>query len=135
MGLAPLYLALPRKRVEAALRDGAADLLCDLRPEWVDGKGWTWSQSVFANNMIVASRSDTALPARLAQLSGQRIGTILGYRYPEVEDQLGARQFRRDDAATDDINANKLLNARFNYIFPIRCTTTISARFIRGARA
>ena len=116
MGMAPQYLLLPRKRVEAALGDGSADLLCDLRPEWLDGKDWTWSQSVFSNSMIIASRSDTAPLARLSQLAGQRIGTILGYRYPEVEDQLGMRQFRRDDAATDDLNTNKLLNERFSYI-------------------
>ncbi len=116
MGKAPRYLILPRKRVEAALADGSADLLCDLRPEWLDGKAWSWSHSVFTNNMIIASRSDTAPLERLGQLSGQRIGTILGYRYPEVEVQLGPRQFRRDDAATDDLNTNKLLNARFKYV-------------------
>jgi polar amino acid transport system substrate-binding protein len=116
MGLAPNYLILPRKRVEAALGDGSADLLCDLRPEWLDGKDWEWSQSVFSNHMIIASRSETAPLARLSQLAGQRIGTILGYRYPEVEAKLGVRLFRRDDAATDDLNTSKLLNERFSYI-------------------
>ena len=116
LGMAPQYLSLPRKRVEAALTQGQADLLCDLRPEWMDNKAWAWSETVFSNNMIIASRADTAPLQSLSQLAGQRVGTILGYRYPEVERKLGGRQFRRDDAATDDLNTNKLLNERFRYI-------------------
>lgn len=116
LGLTPFYLNLPRKRVEQALSDGQADLLCDLRPEWLDGKAWDWSDTVFSNKMIVASRGDTPPLTTLAQLSGQRIGTILGYRYPEMESQLDGRQFRRDDAVSDDLNTSKLLNRRFDYI-------------------
>ena len=116
MGLAPRYRSLPRKRVEAALGNGSADLLCDLRPEWLERKEWRWSESVFTNNMIIASRSDTAPLAHLAQLSGQRIGTILGYHYPEVEAALGTSRFQRDDAASDDLNTGKLLSERFSYM-------------------
>ncbi|UUZ54956.1 hypothetical protein LP419_03085 [Massilia sp. H-1] len=88
--LDPAYLVLPRKRVEAALLSGQADLLCDLRPEWLDGKQWHWTESVFSNNMIIVSRSETPSLARLSQLSGERVGTVLGYRYPEVEKRLGS---------------------------------------------
>lgn len=116
LNMKPRYLTLPRKRVEAALLDGRADLLCDLRPEWVDSKGWMWSETVFTNNMIVASRIDTPVLARLQDLAGQRVGTVLGYRYPEVERQLGALEFRRDDASSDDITTNKLLGGRFRYM-------------------
>lgn len=115
LGVAPRYLTLPRKRVETALLSGQADLLCDLRPEWLDGKGWSWTDTVFSNNMIVASRIDTPTLARLSDLAGNRVGTVLGYRYPEVERRLGAA-FERDDAATDELNTNKLLNSRFNYM-------------------
>lgn len=115
LGLAPRYLNLPRKRVEAALRDGRADLLCDLRPEWVDGKDWAWTETVFSNYMIIVSRADTRPLARLSDLAGERVGTVLGYRYPEVERRLGGK-FQRDDGATDDVNTNKLLNGRFHYM-------------------
>jgi len=115
LGVEPRYLTLPRKRVEAALLGGQADLLCDLRPEWLDSKGWSWTDTVFSNNMIIASRIDTAPLARLSDLAGQRVGTVLGYRYPEVEGKLGSA-FERDNAATDDLNTNKLVNGRFNYM-------------------
>lgn len=115
LSLTPRYLILPRKRVEAALLSGQADLLCDLRPEWLDSKEWLWSGPVFSNNMIVVSRTDTPPVAGLPDLAGRRIGTVLGYRYPEIERHLGDT-FRRDDAATDDRNTGKLLNGRFSYM-------------------
>ncbi len=115
LGLAPRYLTLPRKRVEGALRAGQADLLCDIRPEWLLGKDWLWTGTVFSNNMIIGSRIDTRPLARLSDLAGERVGTVLGYVYPRVEAPLGGR-FLRDDAATDDINTAKLLSARFRYM-------------------
>lgn len=115
LGMTPRYMNLPRKRVEPALLAGQADLLCDLRPEWLDGKDWSWTGTVFSNSMIIASRVEIAPVQRIAALAGQRIGTVLGYRYPELESRLGAR-FVRDDAASDDLNTNKLLNYRFNYV-------------------
>lgn len=114
LAMKPRYLLLPRKRVESALLVGNADLLCDLRPEWLDGKDWAWSGTVFSNNMIVASRSDTAPLPRIEALAGQRVGTILGYRYPELESALG-KELLRDDAASDDLTTAKLLNRRFDY--------------------
>jgi polar amino acid transport system substrate-binding protein len=110
-----VYLVLPRKRVEAALLSGQADLLCDLRPEWLDSKHWVWTEPVFSNNMTIVSRADTAPLARLSQLRGQRVGTVLGYRYPELEKRLGAA-FERDDGITDEQNTSKLLSGRFNYM-------------------
>lgn len=109
------YLNLPRKRVEAALQAGQADLLCDLRPEWLDRGDWAWTGTVFSNRLIVASRVDTPALPRLGALSGQRVGTVLGYRYPELESRQGLR-FERDDAVSDDTNTNKLVNGRFSYI-------------------
>lgn len=115
LALAPRYVTLPRKRVEPALRAGKADLLCDLRPEWLAGRDWLWTETVFSNNMIIVGRSDSAPLARLADLAGERIGTLHGYHYPEVESRIGM-QFQRDDGATDDVNTTKLLNGRFRYM-------------------
>lgn len=109
------YLTLPRKRVEAALAGGQVDLLCDLRPEWLDGKHWQWSESIFSNHMIVVGRTDTPPLDRLGELAGARIGTIAGYRYPALDRALGP-QFVRDDAASDDLNLRKLLRRRFDYM-------------------
>lgn len=109
------YVGLPRKRVEAALAGRQVDLLCDLRPEWLDERGWLWSDTVFSNEQIVVNRRDTAPLKALPALAGERVGTILGYRYPRMDKVLGT-SFERDDAASDDINLSKLLSRRFRYL-------------------
>jgi polar amino acid transport system substrate-binding protein len=109
------YVSLPRKRVEAALADSQVDLLCDLRPEWLDKRNWLWSETVFSNDQIIVNRRDTAPLKALPALAGERTGTILGYRYPRTEKLLGPR-FVRDDAASDDVNLSKLINHRFRYV-------------------
>ena len=115
MKMTPRYLPVPRKRVEALVDSGQADLVCDLRPEWVDNKSWQWSVTVFTNHMIVANRFGTPPLQQLGELAGRRIGTILGYRYPELVAVLGPR-FVRDEALNDNINLDKLLRKRFDYV-------------------
>lgn len=115
----PRYLPLPRKRVEDALLSGQADLLCDLRPEWLERKDWRWSDAIFSNVQIIASRADTPPIRRLAQLDQLRVGTILGYYYPQLEQALGeplSVHFVRDEAGSDDLNLIKLLRHRYAYI-------------------
>lgn len=111
----PRYLNLPRKRVEAALAGGKADILCDLRPEWLDGKDWRWSVAIFSNNMIVVSRRETPPLVHTTGLRDLRVGTIHGYRYAQLEQVLG-EHFIRDEAPSDDLNLSKLLRQRFSYM-------------------
>ena len=111
----PRYLTFPRKRVESALVGKQVDLICDLRPEWLDRREWNWTDTVFTNNMTVASRRDTPPVAQLKSLANLRTGTLLGYRYQEIESILG-KSFLRDEALTDDINLSKLLTRRFDYM-------------------
>ncbi len=115
LGMTPRYVSLPRKRVESAVQAGRADLLCDMRPEWLDDARWRWTDVVFSNNMVVANRTDTPPLRQLSDLNGERLGTLLGYVYPELDRALGER-FHRDDGTTDDVNTNKLLTGRFRYM-------------------
>ncbi len=110
---------MPRKRVEEPLQAGQADLLCDLRPEWLERKDWRWSEAIFSNTQIIASRAETPAIQHLAQLDQLRVGTILGYRYAQLELALGqplSQHFVRDEAGSDDLNLAKLLRHRFAYM-------------------
>ncbi len=118
LGQPPRYIILPRMRVEAALLQGQADLLCDLRPEWLDSKQLLWSDAIISNRMIVASRRDTSMPATLDGLAGRRIGTVRGYRYPELDRLHPA--ILRDDAQNDAQSLEKLLRRRFDYVLTNR---------------
>jgi ABC-type amino acid transport substrate-binding protein len=111
----PRYITFPRKRVESALISKQVDLICDLRPEWLDRKDWVWTETVFTNNQTIASRKDTPPLPHLKALAYQRVGSLLGYRYVEMETAL-EKAFLRDDALSDDINLNKLLTRRFDYM-------------------
>ena len=116
--LQPRYLVLPRTRVEGALLRGHADLLCDLRPEWLDNQTFLWTDAIISNRMIVAMRRETPAPISLDAIAGLRVGTVRGYRYPEVAHlQL---QILRDNAANDSQNLEKLLLGRFDLIFTNR---------------
>jgi len=115
LNLTPRYVLAPRKRIESALRNGEGDVLCDLRPEWLDGKDWLWSEAIFSNQEIIATRRDTAAIRSVYELRRQAIGTLLGYRYAHVEQPLG-NEFIRDDAASNDLNLAKLLRGRFTYM-------------------
>lgn len=116
--LEPRYLILPRTRVEGALLRGHADVLCDLRPEWLDNQTFLWSDAIISNRMIVAMRRETPVPASLDAIAGVRVGTIRGYRYPEVEHLQP--KVERDNAANDSQNLEKLLLGRFDFIFTNR---------------
>ncbi len=118
LNLQPRYMILPRTRVEGALLRGHADLLCDLRPEWLDNRTFLWSDAIISNRMIVGMRSETPLPASLNAIAGLRVGTIQGYRYPEVE--YLQPKIVRDNAANDSQNLEKLLLGRFDLIFTNR---------------
>jgi polar amino acid transport system substrate-binding protein len=109
------YVLVPRKRVEWTLRTGKADIVCDLRPEWLDGRDYRWSSAIFTNNMIVATRIDTPAVQSLRDLRGARLGTILGYRYPEIDAAIG-KGYMRDEALSDDANLSKLVLHRFDYL-------------------
>jgi polar amino acid transport system substrate-binding protein len=116
--LRPRYIILPRTRVEGALLRGHADLLCDLRPEWLDNQTFLWSEAIISNRMIVAMRRETPLPGTLNAIAGLRVGTIRGYRYPEAE--YLQPKIVRDNAANDSQNLEKLLLGRFDFIFTNR---------------
>jgi len=118
LNLQPRYMILPRTRVEGALLRGHADLLCDLRPEWLDNRTFLWSDAIISNRMIVAMRRNTPLPDSLNAIAGLRVGTIQGYRYPEVE--YLQPKIVRDNAANDSQNLEKLLLGRFDLIFTNR---------------
>ena len=102
-----------RNRLRSLLVDGGADALCYVRPEWIDGV-YNWTPSFIKDGGVVAARVGTPLITSLADLSGKPVGTVLGYRYPELESALG-HQFVREDAPAMESNLRKLIAGRMEY--------------------
>jgi len=118
LGLRARYLGQPAKRAPLALRDGLGDLLCYTRPQWI-GPDFAFTLPVLANAEVVVARAEAPVLRRLRDLQGQRVGTVLGYVYPEVDTALGD-DFKRDNVNDMTANVRRLLAGRSPYVLADR---------------
>ncbi len=106
--------ALPRKRIAQALEKGEADLVCDYQSAWLPGP-FAWSRAFIPDQTVLVTAATSPLPAGLAAVAGQPVGTVLGYAYPEVAAALGA-SLVRDDAPDAVANLRKLELGRVSHV-------------------
>lgn len=108
-------LVLPKFRIQEYFQKGKVDLNCYTSREWahVKDEDVYWSEPLFiSKNLIVSNTS----PAKsLQQLRGHRIGTVLKYSYPAMQEGFTAGTFKRDDSANEEANLQKLESSRFSY--------------------
>ena len=109
---------LPRKRIAMALESGEGDLLCLYLPEWLPGQ-YQWTQPFFPQTELLVTALSAPAPGKLADLAGQQVGTVLGYRYPELEAALGPG-FLRADVSSNAANLRKLAAGRIRYVATIK---------------
>jgi len=113
LGLKPVFVALPSKRAGTAVASGAADLLCYVKPEWLEGKV-LWTRLFLSGTGIIAAGSNTPEVAQLQALADEPLGTVLGYHYPALE--LAFRQqVRRADGPDAETNLRRLTYGRVRY--------------------
>lgn len=109
----PVYVSVPSKRVSEVLSAGGADALCYVVPGWIDG-AYQWTRPFITSTAVVVARKDAPAVKSLDELAGKAIGTVVGYRYAEIERVLGKR-FVREDAPTTELNFRKLVVGRMQY--------------------
>jgi polar amino acid transport system substrate-binding protein len=131
LGLRARFLSVPSKRVGMVLTQGEADGICYLLPQWVDGQ-FDWSRPLIPNGGLIVARPDAPTVHKLAELAGSRIGTVIGYRYPQLETALGAR-FVRDDAPSMQHIFSKLEIGRTQYAIIEEMTLAYYVRQGHGA--
>jgi len=108
------YVKLPRNRIMAALENGDGDILCSYLPEWLPGEV-DWTHAFIPISEVVVSSPRVRPPATVADLRGKRLGTVLGFLYPELEKTLG-QDYIRDDAPSSALSVRKWLAGRFDYM-------------------
>ena len=113
MGRNASFMSLPRQRIVGAMENGNADLICGYIPQWLNGN-FHWSQPFFPTVEVLLTSLKAERPRKLADVSGQVIGTVLGYKHPELERILGAG-FVRDDAPNTDASLRKLAVGRMHH--------------------
>jgi ABC-type amino acid transport substrate-binding protein len=120
MGRKVRFIGLPRKRMAAALAAGEGDILCGYTPDWMPG-ALEWSHPFIPVGDVLLSSANVPAPTRLEELKGKRIGTVLGFSYPDVEKKLGA-DFLRDDAPSSPLSLRKWTLGRSDYVLAPRST-------------
>jgi polar amino acid transport system substrate-binding protein len=113
LGLSPSFIPLPSKRAGAAVASGAADLLCYVKPGWLDD-GVLWTHPFLPGTGIVAAHPGAPPVATLQELRDEPLGTVLGYRYP-VLDQAFMQAIRREDVPDATTNLRRLALGRIRY--------------------
>jgi polar amino acid transport system substrate-binding protein len=113
LGRKARFVSMPSKRVAMALRNNEADAVCYVMPPWIDGT-FHWSRPLLPNAAVIVAQPDAPPIRTLQDLAGKKVGTISGYRYPELDALLG-KAFLRDDAPTTEHGFNKLAAGRTQY--------------------
>ena len=114
LGRTARFVTVSRNRMVSSLVEGQADGVCYALPAWLGNAELRWSRPLIPNRDLVVGRMDAPTIASTAELADESVGTVLGYRYPELESVLGNR-FRRDDAPDMPSNLRKLAAGRVRY--------------------
>lgn len=114
MGYTARFVTVPGKRVSIALTHGEADGVCFVKPSWIDGK-FNWTRPAIPGAAVVVAHASAPVLKSLHLLANERVGTVLGYRYPELEAILGDKVLPRDDAPSVQHSIAKLVAGRSRY--------------------
>lgn len=108
-------LVLPKFRIKEYYQKNKIDLNCYTSREWahVAEEEVYWSEPLFTSTNLIVS--NTMPPRSLDQLKGQRIGTVLKYNYPTLQERFTSGKLIRDDSQNEEANLQKLESSRFNY--------------------
>ena len=98
MGMQVVYIPLARKRMELQLHSGQIDMVCNTNPAWWrEPRLFRWSKNLSEQvERLVSPVSFQPSIQSVEQLAGLRIGTIIGYKYPQLE-QVFAQGAQRID--------------------------------------
>ena len=107
------FVSVSSEQVSGALESGKADGICYVRPFWIDGD-FDWTRPVIPDAELVASREGAPPIRSLADLRDRPVGTVVGYRYPRVEQVLGLR-FRRSDSPSMEENLRRMMAGPVQY--------------------
>ncbi|MES2257165.1 MAG: transporter substrate-binding domain-containing protein [Pseudomonadota bacterium] len=115
---------LPRKRLQLKIEKGEIDgIVIGMMPHWFDDgaqQKYLWTMPFAIDRYVVVMRPDLPYNARQpGSLSGRSAGMVLGYNYPDLEPWMREQNLVRNDAASEDINLEKLRLGRVDCVITI----------------
>lgn len=81
-------LPIPRKRVEQSLETNVIDMHCVANPMWYKSVYLQWSDVIYNNPDILINRKGITALTKLSEYKQLKIGTTLGYIYPELSSYI-----------------------------------------------
>lgn len=78
------FLPIPRKRITQSLMNNIIDMHCVANPKWYKLTSLQWSEVLYKNPDILINRKGITSITELANYKQLKIGTTLGYIYPEL---------------------------------------------------
>ncbi|WP_110947175.1 substrate-binding periplasmic protein [Pseudomonas bohemica] len=111
------YRVVPMQRVQRTLERGAIDVRCYAAQSWMPNLSgdYTWSLPLLIQRDLLISTPDNAAPRAPLTLTGETIGTVLGYAYPTLQAAFDNDVLRRDDARSEVQVLQKLQIHRYRY--------------------
>ena len=116
----------PSKRIVRVMEDGTADALCYVLPQWLPSElanKLIWSPPFLTDQERVVFRNDQKPITQISDLYGQRLGSVLGYKYAALQSDLDAKKIVRDDAPTEVLLFEKLFRGRYHHLVAHDMTT------------
>jgi polar amino acid transport system substrate-binding protein len=111
------FVSLPRKRVADFMSRGLVDVIPRATPLWYPNLNMEWSNPwLTENDVLVIQKNNPWKPSHINDLKGKRIGTLLGFVYPEFDSLFRHGLLQRDDASSIDANFNKLKLGRVDAV-------------------
>ena len=94
-GFMAKQLPLPRKRIEQYLIDGKIDAQCHANPVWYNAPSIIWSEVLYSDADIIVSDQAIASLQALSSHKQFKLGTVLGYKYPNLTEYFAAGNLKR----------------------------------------
>ena len=91
-----------------------------MMPQWFDDvaqKKYLWTTAFAVDHFVLVSRSERPIqPDTQGGLAGKSIGLTLGYVYPGIDEWILRHGLLRQDAASEELNLEKLRRGRIDCV-------------------
>ena len=99
-GFVAKLISLPRKRIEGFLVEGKIDAQCHTNPAWYQHPDLVWSEALYRDSDVVISNHNFASLNEFFDSKRFKLGTVLGYKYPEIAPYFASGNIKRFNSTT-----------------------------------
>ena len=107
-------LPIPRKRVEQSLETNVIDMHCVANPMWYKSIYLQWSDVIYNNPDILINRRGIIVLTKLSEYKKLKVGTTLGYIYPELSSYIDNENILPITSMTPAVSYEKYRQNKMN---------------------